>query len=212
MTRLRLLVVASTATLLVGCVSSLLARKVVAPPNQSGIKALFTDSVIIQNAPTAFTEVWRVRAGPPAADIVVARIEPGDYAFEYDLKLSYPEGRAPHIDHFNAFWRPAKEVPPRAAPPRGTLLFLHGYLQDKRFLTPWAIRLAQEGYRCVVVDLRGHGESTGNTFPSARSSPPMCPRSSMISRAAAGMCRAWGCLACPTAPRWRCSRPAATRA
>jgi pimeloyl-ACP methyl ester carboxylesterase len=49
----------------------------------------------------------------------------------------------------------------RAEPPKGTLVFLHGYLQDKRFLTPWAIRLAQAGYRCVLLDLRGHGESTG---------------------------------------------------
>jgi pimeloyl-ACP methyl ester carboxylesterase len=50
---------------------------------------------------------------------------------------------------------------PRAGAPRGTLVFLHGYLQDKRFLTPWALRLAQAGYRCALVDLRGHGDSTG---------------------------------------------------
>jgi pimeloyl-ACP methyl ester carboxylesterase len=27
---------------------------------------------------------------------------------------------------------------------------------------PWALYLAEEGWRCVLVDLRGHGESTGD--------------------------------------------------
>lgn len=161
MRRFLVLLFVLLATLLAGCVSSLLARKVVAPPNKSGIKALFADSAVVQHAPQAFADVWRVRVGPPPADIVVASIEPGDYGFEYDLRLSYPEGRDPSIDHFNAFWKPAGEITRAAKPSRGTLLFLHGYLQDKRFLTPWAIRLAQAGYRCVVLDLRGHGESTG---------------------------------------------------
>lgn len=148
------------AVLLGGCVSSLLARKVVAPPNRSGHPAMFADSAVIRNAPRAFADVWKVRAGPPEADIVVASIEPGDYGFVYDLELSYP-ARGPRIDALNASWKPAAEVARRLSPPKGTLVFLHGYLQDKRFLTPWAIRLAQEGYRCVVLDLRGHGDSTG---------------------------------------------------
>lgn len=161
MARLRILCAGLAAVLLAGCVSSLLAHKVVAPPNKSGIKALFADSAIIQHAPDAFADVWKVRVGPPRADIVVASIEPGDYAFVYDLRLSYPEGRSPHIEHFNASWRSAKDVVPRTGPAKGVVVLLHGYLQDKRFLTPWAIRLAQDGYRCVVLDLRGHGDSTG---------------------------------------------------
>jgi pimeloyl-ACP methyl ester carboxylesterase len=28
-------------------------------------------------------------------------------------------------------------------------------------MAPWALRLGQEGWRCVLVDLRGHGKSTG---------------------------------------------------
>jgi hypothetical protein len=107
MFRLRLLAALCAASLLAGCVSSLLARKIVAPPNKSGIKALFEDTVVIRNAPLAFTDVWTVRTGPPAADIVVASIEPGDYGFDYQLELSYPEGRLPKIDRLTAFWRPA---------------------------------------------------------------------------------------------------------
>jgi hypothetical protein len=161
MFRLGILLTVFTASLLSGCVSSLLARKVVAPPNKSGIDALFEHSPVVQHAPEAFAETWKVRVASPPADIVVARIEPADYGFQYDLRLSYPEATNPRIDHFSAWWRPAKEAVPRVGPAKGTLLFLHGYLQDKRFVTPWALRLAQEGYRCVVVDLRGHGDSTG---------------------------------------------------
>lgn len=154
-----LLLVVSLA--LAGCVSSMLARKVVAPPNQSGIKAMFADTQIIRNAPLAFSLVDKVRSGPPAADIAFAIIEPGDYEFRYDLSITRAPGRGPRIERLDAGWRPAALATPRTGPPRGTLLFLHGYLQDKRFVTPWAIRLAQEGYRCVLLDLRGHGDSTG---------------------------------------------------
>lgn len=122
---------------------------------------MFADSPVIRAAPQAFTHVWRVRGAPPTAELVVASIEPADYGFRYDLTLAPREGRAPAVVRLDAFWKPAREAVPRAAPAKGTLLFLHGYLQDKRFLTPWAIRLAEEGYRCVVLDLRGHGESTG---------------------------------------------------
>jgi pimeloyl-ACP methyl ester carboxylesterase len=149
------------ALVLAGCVSSLLAHKIVAPPNRSGIKPIFWDSPVIAHGPDAYAATWKVRVASPAADIAVASVEPGDYGFRYELRLSYPEGRDPRIDFFNAYWKPAREAVRRAAPPRGTVVLLHGYLADKRFVVPWAVRLAQAGYRCALVDLRGHGESTG---------------------------------------------------
>ena len=45
--------------------------------------------------------------------------------------------------------------------PRGTVVLLHGYGLAQFSMAPWALRLAQEGWRCVLVDLRGHGKSTG---------------------------------------------------
>ena len=145
--------------LLTGCVSSILAHKVVAPPNRSGIKPLFADSDIIKHAPDAFAATWTVDVGPPAAKIAVASIEPGDYGFVYDLEMTYAEGQAPHIDSFKAHWRPAAEV--HRMPSRDTILLLHGYLQNRDFIVPWAVRLAQAGFRCAVLDLRGHGASSG---------------------------------------------------
>jgi pimeloyl-ACP methyl ester carboxylesterase len=153
--------VASIAVLLAGCVSTLLARQVVAPPNKSGIKPIFWDSPVVAHGPDAFAATWQVHVDEPAADLAVASIEPGDYALRYELRLSHPEGQDPHIDSFDAYWRPAREVVRRTEPPRGTIVLLHGYLTDKRFVVPWAVRLAQAGYRCALVDLRGHGRSSG---------------------------------------------------
>ena len=47
------------------------------------------------------------------------------------------------------------------AAPRGTVVLLHGYGLAQFSMAPWALRLGQEGWRCVLVDLRGHGKSTG---------------------------------------------------
>ncbi|MEM6553176.1 MAG: alpha/beta fold hydrolase [Planctomycetota bacterium] len=53
----------------------------------------------------------------------------------------------------------------RIEPTAGTLLILHGYYHDKNrypYLL-WARILAQQGYRTILVDARGHGGSTGDT-------------------------------------------------
>lgn len=157
---MRRLALVLASLLLGGCVSSILAHKVVAPPNKSGIKPLFADWEILKHSPDAFAATWTVDVGPPKAKIAVASIEPGDYGYIYDLKMSYPEGKDPKVDSFNAYWRPASEV--TRVPPRGTVLLLHGYLQNRNYIVPWAVRLAQAGFRCVVLDLRGHGVSTGD--------------------------------------------------
>ena len=52
----------------------------------------------------------------------------------------------------------------RPGVPRGTVLILHGYHDDMnqpRYLM-WARVLAAEGYRAVLLDQRGHGQSTGD--------------------------------------------------
>jgi pimeloyl-ACP methyl ester carboxylesterase len=149
------------ALMLAGCVSSMLARKVVAPPNRSGIRPLFADLDILKHAPDAFAQTWTVAVNDPRADLAVASVEPGDYAFAYDLRLGYAHGAVPRIDHFTAYWRKSADAVRLPPPPKGTVVLLHGYLQNRNSVTPWAIRLAQAGYRCAVVDLRGHGASTG---------------------------------------------------
>jgi pimeloyl-ACP methyl ester carboxylesterase len=48
-----------------------------------------------------------------------------------------------------------------SAEPRGTILVLHGIRDSKDRQVGFGRALAQAGYRAVLVDLRGHGASTG---------------------------------------------------
>ena len=52
-------------------------------------------------------------------------------------------------------------VGPREGAPKGTVLLLHGVRMDKQSLVPVGVALSDAGYRAVLVDLRGHGESSG---------------------------------------------------
>jgi predicted alpha/beta-fold hydrolase len=46
--------------------------------------------------------------------------------------------------------------------PKGTIYVLHGYGGSKEMLIPLGLIIAEAGYQVVLVDLRGHGESSGN--------------------------------------------------
>jgi dipeptidyl aminopeptidase/acylaminoacyl peptidase len=52
-------------------------------------------------------------------------------------------------------------VEPRQGATKGTVLLLHGVRMDKQSLVPVGVALSDAGYRAVLVDLRGHGESSG---------------------------------------------------
>lgn len=53
-------------------------------------------------------------------------------------------------------------APPPGRAVRGTVVLLHGVRMDKRSLVPVGSALIDAGYRAVLTDLRGHGESTGD--------------------------------------------------
>jgi pimeloyl-ACP methyl ester carboxylesterase len=53
------------------------------------------------------------------------------------------------------------EPPERRRPPKGTVLVIHGIYARSFWMMPHARRLAKAGYRAVLVDLRGHGRSSG---------------------------------------------------
>jgi pimeloyl-ACP methyl ester carboxylesterase len=52
-------------------------------------------------------------------------------------------------------------VGPRVGPAKGTVALLHGVRMNKQSLVPVGVALSDAGYRAVLVDLRGHGESSG---------------------------------------------------
>ncbi len=54
-----------------------------------------------------------------------------------------------------------KVDPPEGKTPRGTILCVHGYRSEMETLLPTARVFSAAGYRVVLVDLPGHGRSTG---------------------------------------------------
>lgn len=107
----------------------------------------------------------KIPVGPPDALLAVSVLEPGDYKFDWQLKTeteSKPGGTPAKETvsfHFSALDKSAAPVPPK-----GTIVLLHGIMMSKESMLHWGFFLAQKGYRMVLVDLRGHGESTGDTI------------------------------------------------
>jgi pimeloyl-ACP methyl ester carboxylesterase len=120
-----------------------------------------TNYIIGKEARESFAEAYGfkqldVEVGPPEARLALTVINPRDYGLEYqfheysndtievDFELREPEqlGGARH-------------------PAKGTVIILPGMLQSRYTMTFWGVGLAQRGYRVVLADLRGHGESSG---------------------------------------------------
>jgi pimeloyl-ACP methyl ester carboxylesterase len=113
----------------------------------------FNDS-LLTNSPVRFADV-----GPPPARLCYCVVEPADY----HLKVISTNWIERDGVRYKFIFR--TKVPTRTntwtAAPRGTVVLLHGYGLAEFSMVPWAWCLAQEGWRCVLVDLRGHGKSTG---------------------------------------------------
>lgn len=139
-----------------------MARRMVQAPNtypqwltpQARVELAF-DQVFLTNFPAHFADV-----GPPSARLRYRIVEPSNYDFAVQQTNWMHRGKPHYVFNFHA------KVPGKtnawSAHPRGTVLLLHGYGVAQFAMAPWALRLAQEGWRCVLVDLRGHGKSTGD--------------------------------------------------
>jgi pimeloyl-ACP methyl ester carboxylesterase len=100
-----------------------------------------------------------VAVGPPPARLCYRVVEPADYHLEISSTNWLEHGRKQFKFTFHADLPGGSNAWTSA--PRGTVVLLHGYGLAQFSMAPWALRLAQEGWRCVLVDLRGHGKSTG---------------------------------------------------
>jgi pimeloyl-ACP methyl ester carboxylesterase len=150
----------SLATITSGCGSFVAHRMAQAPntyPNWFGSLArveLAFDQMIFTNFPACFAEV-----GPPAARLQYRVVEPADYGLRIS-STNWTQADRPHFTFNFATSLPGK-TNVWTASPRGTVVLLHGYGLAQFAMVPWALRLAEDGWRCVLVDLRGHGKSTG---------------------------------------------------
>lgn len=113
------------------------------------------DAKLLTNSPSQFAEV-----GPPTARLRYRVVEPADYHLKITTTNWMEHGE--RRDQFT-FDAEAPQTNHWTASPRGTVFLLHGYGLAEFSMVPWAWRLAESGWRCVLVDLRGHGRSTGNT-------------------------------------------------
>jgi alpha-beta hydrolase superfamily lysophospholipase len=112
--------------------------------------------------PTNLTTGWSsaaIAVGPPPARLWVTCVAPGDY--QTRIRSSpRPRGQRQGLT-FSLRARLPPQPTAATTAPRGTVFLLHGYGVDSYSLWPWALVLAEAGYQAVLVDLRGHGDSTG---------------------------------------------------
>lgn len=143
-----------------GC-GSFVARRMVQSPNSypqwfgslARVELAF-DQYFLTNFPARYADV-----GPPSAQLRYRIVEPSDYQLQVTSTNWLKHGR-PYFT-FNFHLSMLGQTNAWTAAPRGTVVLLHGYGLAQFAMAPWAIRLAEEGWRCVLVDLRGHGKSTG---------------------------------------------------
>lgn len=156
----KLLLLVVLALNIAGC-GSFVARSISRSPNrypewfsaEAPVGLAFSPKLL-----TNFVE-HSVEISSPPAKISYRIIEPADYHFKVSSTNWLKGGEKQYQFVFRAtvpgptnHWTPA---------PRGTVILLHGYGEAQFAMLPWGLRLAEEGWRCVLVDLRGHGASTG---------------------------------------------------
>jgi pimeloyl-ACP methyl ester carboxylesterase len=157
---------AAAMVALSGCVTrGMLAKRVVEAPNHHAPAVM--SRAVTEGEPMLralqekrLVRILRVPTAEPRAQIEVMVLEPADYEFTFKLEHEPPQKDEPGTLRVRANW----DVTNLRAPltPKATIVLLHGFMMCKEaMLAPWGVALAQAGYRVVMVDLRGHGRSTG---------------------------------------------------
>ncbi len=121
---------------------------------------MFGDEKNLKNLDSSYRETWRLPIAAPAAELSVGVIDPGMHKFTYESEEKSDPEKKVMVYSFSMKSEVVGDTKV-AVPPKGTLVFLHGIMMTKEAMLPWAMYFAQQGYRTVVVDLRGHGRSTG---------------------------------------------------
>lgn len=119
-------------------------QRILQPPRPDAEQLAQSDQLLDK------TEARRGRftaASRPALAYLV--FEPRSYQLSYEVR------RGDRL--FSVRYHLGEPGPTQA--PVGSIVLLHGWSTDGRFLLPWALRLAEQGYRTIVPDLRNHGRS-----------------------------------------------------
>jgi pimeloyl-ACP methyl ester carboxylesterase len=146
--------------LLAGCSpSAFLARELQIAPNR--FPDWFAPSPKIwYSLPTGFATNFpraSAKVGPPDAELSFRWIEPA----AYQLAMKDVHGSRDGVETRHFQFTANLRGPHAAKAHAGTMVLLHGFALDARVVAPWALHYAALGWRCALVDLRGHGKSTG---------------------------------------------------
>lgn len=150
--------------LLSGCAAHILAAQIVTAPNKNGLPRALRDPVKRTTIDSTYVQSWRVPITQPPATLAVAIIDPADFKFEFHAEVNQDAQTRQITAHASVNFTVSKQdasAKSQAPPPQGTLVLLHGITMTKESMLPWAMYFAEKGYRSVLVDLRGHGRSTG---------------------------------------------------
>jgi pimeloyl-ACP methyl ester carboxylesterase len=118
---------------------------------------LLLHRLLLLTLPACTTQYAHLVVAPPNHGIVLGpAFDPSDsvlHSLGFSRQFHVPVG-PPDASLY------VRIIDPPAAP-KGTILVLHGFLLNSDLMTDQAKHLAAAGYRAVLVDLRGHGRSTG---------------------------------------------------
>ena len=136
-----------------GCAEAI-ARRVVRAPNTAWAERLPLQTTIpamLDMTASAVVSVQRIPVACGAVSLRAVVVEPSDAPWQPIAIRNAPQ------------WTPAWRSTMRLRPV-GTVLILHGLSGSSEWTAPHAACLANAGFRCILIDLRGHGESTGGTI------------------------------------------------
>jgi len=146
-----------------GCMTAILTKTIVEAPNIRTTPEVLkprNHDLLVRDDET-YALVWSVPVGPPQAVLSAAVIAPGDYGYSRTIRQKPLANGRVSLEPISAWTIPANRPDPHA-PAKATILILHGYQDTKEDQLHWAFFLAKLGYRSILVDLRGHGRSTGD--------------------------------------------------
>jgi pimeloyl-ACP methyl ester carboxylesterase len=152
----------ATSLMVTGCVNTAVTRAITEAPNLREKPRMLRPyrAAQLQKSDATYAIALRVPVGPPAAELSVAVINPGNYMVATSVGHGEIKDGAAPVWPQTDWTLPAEPLDP-PSPPRATVLVLHGFQDSKEDVIHWALYLAEHGYRAVLVDLRGHGRSTG---------------------------------------------------
>ena len=159
------LALALALVLVSGCsVSRIAANRIIAAPNLHHDKevkdwtAEWEKTLATMGGGTNPFTAFNLDVGPPSARLTAVQLRPRDCKVVVASEIKGNEGRTNLIVRLLPSTNACEGIE------RGSIVLLHGYRTRKEFMAPWAFILANAGYRVIVPDLRGHGESTGRVF------------------------------------------------